>query len=276
MKISQILVGRENLGIVRQGFSGARTMLLKNGNDFFFVFVSSKGKEKNKIKAKEGLEYLVGPDFVKEYIPLERDTYWPRRWAREYGRHAHMTYFRLMEETEVFEFNQGVREASWLCPDTLLKILLTPLNGHPFTRCLINKKWLKTATYAQFCWAMIEERRESSFKEKVTALIKSAVEDFKLSAEDGAELRISVEGGNTEYRAAIHNGRVVHCVPCLHGNGWTYNLCPVGGAGVESLLIHDMECLCHELLKEKTADEVLFAVKIKASPKGTPGNITTR
>jgi hypothetical protein len=156
MRISRIKVSSETVGTVRTGFSGAKTVLAEESGRFEIRFFSSNGRLKDVVQVEKGAEYVVGPDFVKRQVPLEEDNYWPRRWAREFKRVAHKSYFVLLREGEEYLIaGNGKKEIKWKCPTSLERLVWTPQGGgFPCQKCFVNRSWLERVGYEEFCKEM--------------------------------------------------------------------------------------------------------------------------
>lgn len=159
MKTSKMVVGKEFLGVVRKGFSGATAVLEQERNDFHVRFLCASGKTKKICTVKVGHEYVIGPDWLKRLPPLEEDTYWPRRWSREFGKGcsaAHTSFFKILNEGEFYQ-HMSEYAVAWSqipCPKTLERRVIHPLNSFSYAVALVNKAWLATVSYAEFCEAM--------------------------------------------------------------------------------------------------------------------------
>jgi hypothetical protein len=161
MRISRITVSSEAVGTVRSGFSGAKTVLVEENGRFEIRFFSSSGRLKNSVQVKEGVEYVIGPDFIKQQVPLNEDNYWPRRWAREKGGISHLSYFEILDDGQEFELPiiRGRKDEPWrlACPESIKRLSIKPINGFGYGKCLVSRSWLEKASYAEFCSAMQDE-----------------------------------------------------------------------------------------------------------------------
>ncbi len=157
MRVVEIECRKENVGIVREGATGARTELVhKDGKRYCFAFFSYRGQLKLTKAAVEGRVYVVGPDFIKRRPALDKDNYWPRRWARQNGV-AHMSFFKLMTEGDVYRVPSERRLGEGVdfgTPKTVYRVSIKPLNGFPFAICLVNKRWMEKSSFVEFSWEM--------------------------------------------------------------------------------------------------------------------------
>lgn len=260
MRVKEILVGENNLGVVRTGATGARAELVKEGDQYFISFFSSHNRPKQCIRVKEGSHYVIGPNFVKERPAVENDRFWPRKWARLNGE-AHKSLFRYLspDNTYVYrDFLRGVEE-SCPCPEKLIRVFQNESSGsmQSWLEIYVNREWLKNATWEEFCWELDREGRENDLKYKIFPVVKAAIEDFKISAKEGDQLHCGVSWGS---HALIYRGRVCYVSP-----GPGYMVIAAMSDAVNSLSF-DLFCERSKLLKEKSVDEVLSAIKFNIVP----------
>jgi len=156
-------INEKNIGRVRTGMTGAFVELKKEREGFFVKFFSCKGEYKKSFKVEEGAEYVIGPDWIKKISPLDQDKYWPRRWAREYGREsqkAHLSYFRILDDGDSYGvglYRKDGEEYKASCPKTLERLDIRPLGNFPYIKCIVRKSWLEKVSYEEFCDAMRDE-----------------------------------------------------------------------------------------------------------------------
>ena len=148
MKTIRIKIGKDKVGIIRLGYTGAKTLLVDYDGKFCLQWIGSNGLITEEEEVKEGRWYVVGPNFYKEVPDPEKDTYWPRKWAAQ-NKVSHKSYFIITDGNTVLEVIND-KESYIPCPVRLQKVTIQPNGNFPFVKCIVNKKWLKTASWNEF------------------------------------------------------------------------------------------------------------------------------
>lgn len=278
MKTAKIKIHDEALGRIRTGFSGAYAQLDKdNKGQFIITFFSAKGKTKKNMLVEAGQEYVVGPNWIKHLPPVEKDNYYPRRWSREFGHVAHMSYFVIMNPGDEYEAENLGYTITLQCPEKLNCASFKPLNGFGFGKCLINKQWLATATYPEFCFRMDEYKRQYEFHRFCEEYASAIVDEYKAANPGNNHLSIIV--ADQEIRAGYRSDgmlclayRTRNVVKKTHV--WTIEgSIPTASMSASLRLAAQMSQAAKKLLAEKTVDEVKNTVSWSVATSDEISNI---